>query len=122
MDGESDIMVMSEDFMTDEGAWISEHMEDMKSIYKNIIRLCGQYKDEGYLQFLDFQVFCSMMYRYSVEEEEDDDDDDDDNDDEEEDESEEDEEEEDEDQGEVEATVQPGSSKSQSKLKFRVRK
>lgn len=112
MDGESDIMVMSEDFMTDEGAWICEHMEDMKSIYKNIIRLCGQYKDEGYLQFLDFQVFCSMMYRYSVEEDED------------EDESEQDEEDEDEDegQGEVEVAVQPGSSKSQSKLKFRVRK
>ena len=119
MDGESDITVMSEDFMTDEGAWISEHMEDMKSIYKNIIRLCGQYKDDGYLQFLDFQVFCSMMYRYSVEEDEDEDDED-------EDESEQDEEDEDEDedegQGEVEVAVQPGSSRSQSKLKFRVRK
>ena len=117
MDGESDIMVVSEDFMTDEGAWISEHMEDMKSIYKNIIRLCGQYKDEGYLQFLDFQVFCSMMYRYSIEEDEEEEEDEED-----EDESEEDEEYEEEGQGEVEAAVQPGSSKSQTKLKYRVRK
>lgn len=55
---------MLEDYITDEGAWVSDNVAELKRIFRALYHACSQ-EGEHFLGKLNFQVFCSMAFRYS---------------------------------------------------------